>query len=173
MALADQILVFRIRSAWHEMARLYNDMAAQYGGTLSNAFILLTINEKDGTPVTKIAPKMGMKPNSLSRILKSMEDQELIFRKKDEKDKRQVFICLTEYGRGMRRVALDAVFELNEKLVKDLSKEQISAFFDVMDQVPVAVSKTQEILDAKKRAKAEAKAREQETTGQLSDDQTV
>ncbi|MEM6723139.1 MAG: MarR family transcriptional regulator [Bacteroidota bacterium] len=154
MALAEQIVVFRIRSAWHEMARLYNDMAAQYGGTLSNAFILLTINEKEGTPVTKIAPKMGMKPNSLSRILKSMEDQQLIYRKKDQKDKRQVFICLTDLGRDMRRVALEAVFELNDKLVKGLSKEQIAAFYDVMDQVPLAVDLMKQELDEKKAAKA-------------------
>ncbi|MEO1438049.1 MAG: MarR family transcriptional regulator [Bacteroidota bacterium] len=160
MALAEQIVVFRIRSAWHEMARLYNDMAAQYGGTLSNAFILLTINEKEGTPVTKIAPKMGMKPNSLSRVLKSMEDQQLIYRKRDQKDKRQVFICLTDLGRDMRRVALEAVFELNDKLVKGLNKEQISAFFDVMDQVPLAVENMKKELDEKKAAKAQ-KAREE------------
>ena len=37
------------------------------------AFVLLTINETYGTPVTKIAPRMSMEPNSLSRILNSLE----------------------------------------------------------------------------------------------------
>ncbi len=38
----------------------------------------------DGTPATKIAPQMGLEPRSLTRLLKSMEDQKLIVRKADK-----------------------------------------------------------------------------------------
>ena len=139
MKLAEQILVYRIRFAWHEIARMYNEIASEYDVTLSMGFILLTINEQEGTPVTKIAPRMGMKPNSLSRVLKSMEDKDLIIRKKDEHDMRLVYICLTELGRDRRRIALEAVFRLNNALVKDLAPEKIEAFFEVMEQVPKVV----------------------------------
>ena len=50
-------------------------MAAEHDTTVSMAFVLLAINEEEGTPVTRIAPRMGMEPNSLSRILKSMEEK--------------------------------------------------------------------------------------------------
>ena len=46
------------------------------------AFVLLTINEKYGTPVTKIAPRMNMEPNSLSRILESLEEKRFILKRK-------------------------------------------------------------------------------------------
>ena len=49
------------------------------------AFVLLTINERFGTAVTKIAP-MGMEPNSLSRILKS-ESKEPFTREKTQMTK--------------------------------------------------------------------------------------
>jgi len=99
------VTIHKIRSAWHEIARVYNEVAARYGLTLSMGFVLLTLYEEGGTPVTKIAPRMGMEPNSLSRTLKNMEDKALIYRRKDKIDKRKVYICPTEHGKQMRKVA--------------------------------------------------------------------
>ena len=72
--IAKDIIVNKIRVSWLEISKMYNEMAVTIGGTMSMAFVLLTINERYGTAVTKIAPRMGMEPNSLSRILKSLED---------------------------------------------------------------------------------------------------
>ena len=92
-AMADQVMINRIRGSWLEISKMYNEIAAQFDGTLSMAFVLLTLDNKEGTPVTKIAPRMGMEPNSLSRVLKSMEKKGAIFRRRDKVDKRKVFIC--------------------------------------------------------------------------------
>jgi len=55
--LAEEVTIHKIRSAWHEIARVYNEVAARYGLTLSMGFVLLTLYEEEGTPVTKIAPR--------------------------------------------------------------------------------------------------------------------
>lgn len=144
--IADGLVIYKLRSSWMEIARLYNAMAAEYDGTLSMGFVLLTIDEKGGTPVTKIAPRMGMEPNSLSRLLKSMENKEIIFRKKDKTDKRKVFICLTEKGKDMREVASKAVFRLEKAITKDLKPQQIAAFFEVINHVPTAIEETKKQL---------------------------
>ena len=136
---AETIAIYKIRTAWHEISRLYNEISADYGGTMSMGFILLTLDDIDGTPVTKIAPRMGMKPNSLSRVLKSMEKKELIFRKRDKTDHRKVYICLTDLGKEMRKVSFQAVFKLEETIVKDLPQEKLTAFFEVMNHVSKAV----------------------------------
>ena len=73
LRLADQLVINRLRSSWFQISKLYNDMAAEHDGTMSMAFVLLAINEEDGTPVTRIAPRLGMEPNSLSRLLKSIQ----------------------------------------------------------------------------------------------------
>ena len=78
----------------------------------------MTLNEKFGTQVTKIAPRMGMEPNSLSRLLKSLEEKELVFKRKDDEDKRKVYICLTKSGLKLRNIAADRLFSL-EKSIKD------------------------------------------------------
>ena len=87
----------RIRHAWHRVYRLYNQRAIAHGLTISAGFILMHI-DKEGTPSTALGPRMGMEPTSLSRTLKSMEDQGWIKRVISQIDKRKVLIFLTPEG---------------------------------------------------------------------------
>lgn len=137
---ADAFLVYKVRSVWHEIARMYNEMASEYSSSMAAGFILLTINEQKGTPVTKIAPRMGMEPNSLSRLLKSMQEKGLIYRRKDGTDNRKVYICLTDYGSEMRKQALKGVYRVNNLIYKQFTPEKIAAFAEVMNAIPQAVN---------------------------------
>lgn len=67
---AELIIVHKIRSAWFEMSRIFNSIGAIYHITLPVGLTLMSIHEEEGTPVTKIAPRMGMEPNSLPEFLK-------------------------------------------------------------------------------------------------------
>ena len=137
--IAEGVVVNRIRSSWIELFKLYNDQAAEKGVSLSMAFVLLTINEKFGTPVTKIAPRMSMEPNSLSRILKAMEKKGAIYKRKDKVDKRKVYICLTDYGIELRDIAAQRLFSFEKAIHEKVNKKDIMAFFRVMDTIPNVV----------------------------------
>ena len=137
--IAEGVVDNRIRSSWIELFKLYNDQAAEKGVSLSMAFVLLTINEKFGTPVTKIAPRMSMEPNSLSRILKAMEKKGAIYKRKDKSDKRKVYICLTEYGIELRDLAAQRLFSFEKAIHQKVNKNDIIAFFRVMDTIPDVV----------------------------------
>ena len=137
--IAEGVVVNRIRSSWIELFKLYNDQAAEKGVSLSMAFVLLTINEKFGTPVTKIAPRMSMEPNSLSRILKAMEKKGAIYKRKDKSDKRKVYICLTEYGIELRDLAAQRLFSFEKAIHEKVNKNDIIAYFRVMDTIPNVV----------------------------------
>ena len=137
--IAEGVVVNRIRSSWIELFKLYNDQAAEKGVSLSMAFVLLTINEKFGTPVTKIAPRMSMEPNSLSRILKAMEKKGAVYKRKDKSDKRKVYICLTEYGIELRDLASQRLFSFEKAIHEKVNKNDIMAFFRVMDTIPNVV----------------------------------
>jgi DNA-binding MarR family transcriptional regulator len=138
---AETLVLYRLRYAWLELSRVFNSEAAKYDGTMSMGFILLTINDEYGTPVTRIAPRMGMEPNSLSRILKSMEEKGLVYRRKSETDKRKVYICLTDEGRQKRDIALKTVFDMESAITKDISPRKLKAFFEVMGHIPGAIEK--------------------------------
>lgn len=139
LEVAEKVVIYQLRSKWLAISKMYNEMASEQGGTVSIAFILLTLNDKKGTLVTRIAPRMGMEPNSLSRILKSMEKKGLIYRKKDKKDKRKVYICLTDYGLKMQKDALDAVFSLENSIHETVTPEKMEIFFEVINKIPQAM----------------------------------
>ena len=142
--IAEGIFVNKIRISWLEISKMYNEMAVTIGGTMSMAFVLLTINERYGTPVTKIAPRMGMEPNSLSRILKSLESKGAIYKRKDQDDKRKVYICLSEYGMELREIAFKRLFDFEKLIHNRIPENKIKIFFEVMNQMPSIVNEFRE-----------------------------
>jgi len=143
LKIADTVVIYHIKTVWLEMEKMYNKVAAEKGGSLSAGFALLAI-DKLGTPVTKIAPRLGLEPNSLSRLLKSMENKKLIYKRKDKVDKRRVYICLTEKGVEMQNFAMEMVFGLEKALHDDISAEKLSVFFEVMRKIPKSVGRFKE-----------------------------
>lgn len=141
---ADKMVLYHLRTSWFGVARFYNDMTDRYGITISSAFVLMAIYEAEGVPVTRIAPRIGMEPNSLSRILKELERKRVIRRKRDKTDSRIVNISLTEKGKELRKVALKSVFHLEKLITDGLSEQQVNDFFVVIDKVPPALDKFRE-----------------------------
>ncbi len=126
---------FSVKAAWLSIAKMYNVLGAEHGITHSNGFVLLNIDKEKGTPATKIAPLMGMEARSLSRILKNMEEEGMIYRKPDDKDKRKVMICLTDQGRLKREVSRKVVKEFNRKVCETIAPDKLRAFFEVIDAI--------------------------------------
>ena len=145
--IAKGIVVNRIRSSWIDIFKFYNDQNSKEIGTLSTAFVLMTINEKYGTQVTKIAPRMGMEPNSLSRLLKSLQEKELVFKRKDTKDKRKVYICLTKNGLKLRNIAAQRLFSLEKSIKDKISPSDLSAFYKVTDSISEVIELEKTKLD--------------------------
>jgi len=125
---------FVVRHLWHKISRMYNQKANEYGLTISIGFILLNV-DKEGTPSTQLGPKMGMEPTSLSRTLKTMEDNGLIRRQPDAEDKRKVLIFLTQEGIDKRRIAKHVVFDFNERLTTSIPKGKLKTFFEVAERL--------------------------------------
>ncbi|HRE75530.1 MAG: MarR family winged helix-turn-helix transcriptional regulator [Flavobacteriales bacterium] len=131
----EETIDFHIRWAWHGISRLYNGQAEKVNLTLSTGSVLLNIDQRSGTPSTKLGPKMGMEPRSLTRTLKSMEEEGLIMRKNDKNDGRMVRIHLTEMGKKKREISKQAVIRLNEYLQERIPAGKLKTFFEVIDQI--------------------------------------
>lgn len=114
---------------------MYNQIAQEYDLTQATGYVLLNIDDKEGIAATKIAPLMGMKATSLSRILKKLEDLQLIYRKKDKKDGRSVRIFLTEKGIGKKEIAKRVVKDFNNYIIENLSENQLSNYFMLMEDI--------------------------------------
>lgn len=131
----EETVDFHIKRTWQAIARMYNEEAATYGATMATGYVLLNIDIDHGTPSTALGPRMGMEATSLSRILKSMEAQDLIERKPNPKDGRSVLICLTEFGKEKRKDARRAVVTFNEAVNKAITPSKLDNFFEVMETI--------------------------------------
>jgi DNA-binding MarR family transcriptional regulator len=124
-----------LRATWQAVARMYNEEASRYGGTMATGFALLSIDRDEGTPSTALGPKMGMEATSLTRTLKSMEDKGLIERRKNPSDGRGVLIHLTDFGREKRDLSRETVLKFNDVVRESLTETQLQHFMEVAETI--------------------------------------
>ncbi len=137
----EETVDYNIKAAWHSISRMYNQQALKYDGTMSMGFALLNIHSEEGTPATKIAPLMGLEARSLTRLLKSMEEKGLIYRKADKTDKRSVRILLTKEGKKMKEKSRETVLRFNEAVREEISSQKLDVFIDVVQSINQLVEK--------------------------------
>ena len=131
----EETIDFNIKAAWHAIARMYNQQAMKYHGTMSIGFALLNIHSEEGTPATKIAPLMGLEARSLTRLLKSMDERGLIYREADKTDKRSVRIYLTREGKKNKEKARETVLRFNEAVREQVPVQKLEVFFEVLQEI--------------------------------------
>ena len=106
------------------MANRYNQLVADFGITQSIGYVLINIDEKEGTTVSQVAALLGLKSTSLSRMLSQLEKMDLIYRQSNEGDKRSVKIYLTDLGKQKRQLARGVVKQFNAYLNEHLSDKE-------------------------------------------------
>jgi len=131
----EETIDYSIKASWHAISRMYNQQASKYDMTTSIGFVLINIHSEFGTAATKIAPMMGLESRSLTRMLKSMEEKGLIYKKPDLEDKRSVRIFLTEEGHRKKLVSVDTVLKFNNKIYDTIDPEKLKIFFQVIGEI--------------------------------------
>ena len=131
----EKTIDYILRATWQAVSRMYNEEAAKYGATMATGFVLLSIDKEKGTPSTTLGPKMGMEATSLTRILKSMEERNLIIRKKNPFDGRGVLIYLTDLGKEKRELSKSTVLKFNETVKQHVSEEKLQHFLEVAETI--------------------------------------
>lgn len=131
----DKTIDYILRATWQSVARMYNEEAAKFGGSMAIGFALLSIDKENGTPSTQISNSMGMEPTSLTRTLKTLEKKGLIIRKKNPDDGRGVLIYLTDLGKEKRELSKKSVLLFNEIVKKNINQEKLNHFIEVTERI--------------------------------------
>jgi DNA-binding MarR family transcriptional regulator len=131
----DKTIDYILRATWQSVARMYNEEASKYEGSMAIGFALLSIDKEEGTPSTSISNRMGMEATSLTRTLKTLEDKGLIIRKKNPEDGRGVLIYLTELGKEKRELSKNTVIKFNEIVKQNISEEKLLHFMEVSESI--------------------------------------
>jgi len=137
----EETIDYNIKAAWHSIARMYNQQALKYNGTMSIGFALLNIHSDEGTPATKIGPLMGLEARSVTRLLNSMEEKGLVYRRSDKSDKRCVRILLTKEGKKNKEKSKETVLRFNEVIREEISDKKLNVFFEVLQEINRMIEK--------------------------------
>jgi DNA-binding MarR family transcriptional regulator len=118
----QETIDYFLKIVWQTVANKYNQLVTEFGITQSIGYLLINIDEKEGTTVSQAATLLGLKSTSLSRMLRQLEKSGLIYRESNEGDKRSVKIYLTALGKEKRRLARALVKQFNNYLNDHISE---------------------------------------------------
>jgi DNA-binding MarR family transcriptional regulator len=118
----QETIDYFLKIVWQTVANRYNQLVTEFGITQSIGYLLINIDEKEGTTVSQAAALLGLKSTSLSRMLAQLEKSGLIYRESNEGDKRSVKIYLTELGKEKRHQARVIVKQFNNYLNDHISE---------------------------------------------------
>jgi DNA-binding MarR family transcriptional regulator len=99
--LAD-FLCFAVYSANLAYGRAYKPILDALGLTYTQWIIIVALWEEDGQSVKRLGEKLFLESNTLTPILKKLESEGYLQRRRDAADERQVIISLTPAGRALR-----------------------------------------------------------------------
>jgi len=98
--------------------------------------ILAALMMQDGVSQKDLAYLLGIRPQSLTQALETLEQDGFVERKQDDSDKRLSIVCLTDKGRGRAtKVAEDrkAYAENAFSMLSAEEKEQLASILDKID----------------------------------------
>jgi len=99
--LAD-FMCFAIYSANLAYGRAYRPILEELGVTYTQWIIIVALWEQDNQTVGGLGEKLFLESNTLTPILKKLEELGFLNRRRDPADERQVLNSLTDAGRALR-----------------------------------------------------------------------
>lgn len=96
---------FPLYAASRLVTKLYQPHLDELHLTYPQYLVLLVLWEQDGLPVNSIGSKLYLHSNTLTPLLKRLEQQGLVQRQRSLEDERQVHIYLTEAGAALKKKA--------------------------------------------------------------------
>ena len=120
----DDQLCFALYSASRAVIRSYAPLLDPLGLTYPQYLVLLVLWQRDGVAVHQLGERLALDSGTLTPLLKRLEQQGLVERRRGEDDERVVRIHLTPAGRALRGKARKIPMELACRAGYDLASEK-------------------------------------------------
>ena len=115
LKLSNQVC-FPVYAASRLITRGYQPYLDKLGITYPQYLVLLVLWETDALPVNDIARRLILNTNTITPLLKRMEEQGILSRERSASDERKVLIKLTDKGRSMHEKAAAIPMKLTDGL---------------------------------------------------------
>lgn len=98
----SDFLCFAVYSANLAFGRAYKPILEALGVTYTQWIAIVALWEDDNISVKQLGEKLFLESNTLTPILKKLEELGYLRRQRDPADERQVIVSLTEEGKRLR-----------------------------------------------------------------------
>ena len=105
------------------------------GITYPQYLVLMVLWEKENISVIEIGEKLILNTNTITPLLKRMENIGLITRTQAKTDQRKVLIALTEKGRSMQDEAAQIPFNLIKKMNVEITPDSVENMESLKNQL--------------------------------------
>lgn len=120
----DQQVCFAVVVAARNVVALYRPILEPMGLTHPQYLVMLALWQHAPLSVKRLSELLQLDPGTLSPLLKRLEAAELVIRRRDASDERQLAVELTAPGRALRDRALQVPPAVVERLGMPLSELQ-------------------------------------------------
>ena len=141
--LLDNQLCFRLYTASRLLTQAYHPLLSRQGLTYPQYLVLLALWEKDSQPVNDIAKRLYLETNTVTPLLKRMEEEGILTREKGKEDARKMIVTLTPKGKRLQEelahvpaAASDAV------LCGSVTPETVPDLFRMLDDMIARLKKS-------------------------------
>ncbi|WP_163100330.1 MarR family winged helix-turn-helix transcriptional regulator [Peribacillus alkalitolerans] len=121
LKLENQIC-FKIYTAEREITKLYRGLLEELDVTYPQYLVLLVLWEKNSATVKELGQRLFLDSGTLTPMLKRMEANHLVERKRSAEDERNVIITLTKKGEEMKHKAECIPSNLLENMTMSLEE---------------------------------------------------
>ena len=101
----ESMLCFDIYATHHAIGQTYQPLLSELGLTYPQYLVMIVLWERDGQSVGDVATRLDLASSTLTPLIKRLESQGLLERKRDTCDERKVRVTLTRTGRALKQKA--------------------------------------------------------------------
>ncbi len=138
----DNQLCFRLYTASRLITQAYHPLLEEIGLTYPQYLVMMVLWEQDNMPVNDIAKRLYLETNTVTPLLKRMEAEGFIARRKGEKDARQVIVSLTPKGRKLEEKASCVPYQMGQAVAcRSITEKTAPELFQTLDDLIGTLSK--------------------------------
>ena len=98
-------------------------------------FILINIYRDEGICQHRLCEEYNLDKSGVGRILKKLEDKNLVTRKSDPEDKRKKLIYLTDKAKNMKEDFKNLLKEIEEQMRQGLTEQEIETVNTILKKI--------------------------------------
>lgn len=123
------------RTTYVKSQRFSEEFLRNYGLTPSQFVIMNTLQSEKELPMSDVSKVSACVNSNITSIVGRMEDKGLVVRRADTKDRRVVYLSITEEGRALYKKAKSQYNKSAKLIFGEFTLEELETFAEMLEKM--------------------------------------